>query len=301
MTKRTLGQSATEAEIESCIIRDLLTIGCAKRIPFIKSACIKPTKGSEDSMPVLTGRVKAKSVSVLRDTGCSGVVIKRDLVTEDELTGRFGFMLLIDKTIRKIPIAKVFIEKSYFTGEVEAQYLPDAIYEVISGNIPNARGPENPDLSWETACAITRAQAKKGEGLSPLKVPDANAVEALTGDAGNESEEEMFHEENLLELGSLSSKESYKDVKVSPKLFTTQLDDLESLIQEFKPLFTDKLGSTSLIEHSINLTTDVPIRSKPYDILIHTRTWEEHIEASRKLLSCMLKWGITARPSKCVF
>ena len=37
------------------------------------------------------------------------------------------------------------------------------------------------------------------------------------------------------------------------------------------------------------------------DILIHTKTWEEHISALRELLSRMLKWGITARPSKCVF
>eukprot|EP00112_Aurelia_sp_Birch-Aquarium-sp1_P022332 Seg6260.1 transcript_id=Seg6260.1/GoldUCD/mRNA.D3Y31 product="Transposon Ty3-G Gag-Pol polyprotein" pseudo=true protein_id=Seg6260.1/GoldUCD/D3Y31 len=37
------------------------------------------------------------------------------------------------------------------------------------------------------------------------------------------------------------------------------------------------------------------------DILIHTRTWEEHMQALRELFSRMLKWGITARPSKCVF
>ena len=76
----------------------------------------------------------------------------------------------------------------------------------------------------------------------------------------------MFNEENLLEIGSLSSKESYKDVKVSPKLETTQSDYLESFIQEFKPLFTDKPGSISLIERTINLTSDVPVRPKPYSM-----------------------------------
>ena len=71
-------------------------------------------------MPVVTGRVGNKSVSVLRDTGCSGVVITRDLVTEEELTGRFCYMLLIDRIIRKVPIARVFIDTPYFTGEVES-------------------------------------------------------------------------------------------------------------------------------------------------------------------------------------
>ena len=37
------------------------------------------------------------------------------------------------------------------------------------------------------------------------------------------------------------------------------------------------------------------------DILLHIRTWEEHIRALRELFSRMLKWDITARPSKCVF
>ena len=70
--------AATQANIESCIVGDGFAVGCGKRIPIIKSACIKPTEGSEDSMPVVTGRVRNKSVSVLRDTGCNGVVIKID-------------------------------------------------------------------------------------------------------------------------------------------------------------------------------------------------------------------------------
>ena len=31
-------------------------------------------------MPVVKGRVGEKSVNVLRDTGCSGIVVKKDLV-----------------------------------------------------------------------------------------------------------------------------------------------------------------------------------------------------------------------------
>ena len=91
-------------------------------------------------------------------------------------------------------------------------------------------------------------------------------LEVAAGGISKESEEETFHEDKLLEIGSLSSKESYKDVKVSSKLSKTQSDGLESLIQEFKPLLTDKPGSTTLIEHSIKLTSDIPVRSKPYPV-----------------------------------
>ena len=40
-------------------------------------------------MPVVKGRVGEKTVDVLRDTGCSGVVVKKDLVGEDQFTGDF--------------------------------------------------------------------------------------------------------------------------------------------------------------------------------------------------------------------
>jgi len=54
--------------------------------------------GVRSKMPVVKGRVGEKSVDVLRDTGCSGIVVKRDLVSEDQFTGEFNVMLLIDNT-----------------------------------------------------------------------------------------------------------------------------------------------------------------------------------------------------------
>ena len=37
------------------------------------------------------------------------------------------------------------------------------------------------------------------------------------------------------------------------------------------------------------------------DILVHTRTWEEHIKALRELFSRLLEAGMTIRPTKCLF
>lgn len=39
-------------------------------------------------MPVLSGYVGENFVNVLRDSGCSGVVVKRELVKDSELTGK---------------------------------------------------------------------------------------------------------------------------------------------------------------------------------------------------------------------
>ena len=127
-------------------------------------------------MPVVNGRVGEKSVDVLRDTGCSGIVVKRDLVSEDEFTGDFNVMLLTDNSARKVPIAKIDIDTPYLKGQVETQCLPDAVYDLIISDVPGARAADDPDPSWQghvqEACAVTtRSQAKKAGKLIPLKVP----------------------------------------------------------------------------------------------------------------------------------
>ena len=126
-------------------------------------------------MPVLKGRVGDKAFDVLRDTGCSGVVVKKDLVSEEQYTGESSSMLLIDNTVRKVPIAKISVDTPYFSGQIEAECLPDTIYDLIIGNVPGARPAEDPDPVWQEACAVTtRGQAKKAEQHIPLTVPSSS-------------------------------------------------------------------------------------------------------------------------------
>ena len=47
------------------------------------SACGIPK--SKDKLPLVTGKVGGKSAVVLRDTGCTRVIVKRDLVSQDQL------------------------------------------------------------------------------------------------------------------------------------------------------------------------------------------------------------------------
>ena len=42
------------------------------------------------------GRVEGQEVKTLRDSGCNGVVVKRDLVKNDQYTGDYGYMILIE-------------------------------------------------------------------------------------------------------------------------------------------------------------------------------------------------------------
>ena len=89
----------TEEEVKSCIKDDNLLLACGK-IALLSSACVEPLTVVRSKMPVVNGRVGEKPVDVPRDTGCSGIVVKRDLVSEDQFTGDFNVMLLIDNSAR---------------------------------------------------------------------------------------------------------------------------------------------------------------------------------------------------------
>ena len=75
-------------------------------------------------MLVVKGKVGEKTVDVLRHTGCSGVVVKKDLVGEDQFTGDFNVMLLIDNTARKVPIARIYVDTPYLKVSVKENEVP---------------------------------------------------------------------------------------------------------------------------------------------------------------------------------
>ena len=159
-------------DLESCIQGNQLLLRNGKTLPFIKSGGVSMVNGATGKMPVVRGTVGGNTVSTLRDTGCSGVVVRRSLVADEQLTGQVGYMLLIDNTLREVPLAKITVDTPYLKGEVEAQCLPEAIYDLIIGNVPGARPPDDPDPTWEEAAAVTtRAQAKRDDTLKPLRVP----------------------------------------------------------------------------------------------------------------------------------
>ena len=47
----------------------------------------------------------------------------------------------------KVPIAKIDVDTPYLKGQVEAQCLPDAVYDLIIGNVPGARAADDLDPS----------------------------------------------------------------------------------------------------------------------------------------------------------
>lgn len=148
-------------------------LACGHEIPMISVAATDCHK-----MPVRKGLVGDKLVQVLRDTGCSTVVVKRDLVKQNDLTGRTRKCILLDGTIRAVPEAVVHVDTPFYVGKLVALCMDDLLYGLVIGNVEGVRNPWDPDTDWKPpsrqdspALAVeTRGQlAKKEKALKPLK------------------------------------------------------------------------------------------------------------------------------------
>ena len=143
---------------------------------MVKTSVGSPIKVSSVSslseMSTVQGFVGEKPVEVLRDTGCSGVIVSKDLVPESAYTGRSQTMVIVDYSSRVVPEVKVSIDTPYYKGEVLALCVEKPLVGLILGNIPGARERNNPDINWVPALAVhTRAQAKREGVTSKLKTP----------------------------------------------------------------------------------------------------------------------------------
>ncbi|GFO26819.1 gypsy retrotransposon integrase-like protein 1 [Plakobranchus ocellatus] len=107
-----------------------------------------------------------------RDSGCEGVVVRKQLVDASQLTGECCLLLRIDNTALLAEKAVISLRTPFLSEEVKALCIPDAICGVIVGNVEGARSPENPDISVMVGAVTTRAQARCEAVTKPLRVPD---------------------------------------------------------------------------------------------------------------------------------
>ena len=107
---------------------------------MVKTSVGSPIKVSSVSslseMSTVQGFVGEKPVEVLRDTGCSGVIVSKDLVPESAYTGRSQTMVMVDYSSRVVPEVKVSIDTPYYKGEVLALCVEKPLVGLIIGNIP---------------------------------------------------------------------------------------------------------------------------------------------------------------------
>ena len=135
-----------KSDHECCIHDNKVRLECGHELPVINGLC---KNGMGKSMPVVQGVLNGKLVTVLRDTGCSSAVVRQELVKDEQLTGRIQRCILIDGTVRSASVAEILVDSPYFKGRIEALCMSKPIYDLILGNIPGVREPNNPDVNWD--------------------------------------------------------------------------------------------------------------------------------------------------------
>jgi hypothetical protein len=157
--------TGTESQANACVIvrkqiaestDQQLKLADGSSIPIVSALCNEefPEIGkivtqADYKMPVLQGYLGKQTVAILRDTGCSGVIVRRNLVREDQLTGRHKLCVLIDGTIRKPPEAIIDVDSPYYCGKLRALCFEKPVYDLILGNVPGVRDAKSPDAGWK--------------------------------------------------------------------------------------------------------------------------------------------------------
>ena len=157
-------------EKEAGLGMETLELKSGEKIKVLNGVCMAEIK---DNFSVLSGEVGGEEVEVLRDTECSGVIIRKELVDEADFTKEMGHIMTVDRTLKRAHMAKVEADTPFYVDTVEALCLQDPLFDLIIGNVPGARRSDNPNPEWGVVTAVaTRAQARNGKDPKPLKTKD---------------------------------------------------------------------------------------------------------------------------------
>ena len=118
------------------------------------------------------------------ETGCSGAVVKAQFLEKEQYLGKDGYMMMMDKTLRKAPLARIMVDTPFYKGDIQAlvylvwyMLLPDSIYGLIIGNIPLARPPDKPDPMWTVAsCKAQKEDEFMNESVNIYNINFSNFI-----------------------------------------------------------------------------------------------------------------------------
>ena len=172
-----VGRLSDDAEAKD---EEYLELKSGEKIKVVRNgACL--SNENMNCMPLATGKVGENEVEALRATGCNGVIVRRELVKKDDITGSMGYVMAIDRTLKETPIAEIKVNTPYYTGVTQAICLRDPLFDLVIGNIPKPRNSDDSVPSEETcAAAVTRTQARKDITLKPLVTKEVTAQTSIT-------------------------------------------------------------------------------------------------------------------------
>ena len=121
-------------------------------------------------LPTAVGTVNGIEVRVLRDTGCTGVIVNRNLVSENQFIGKECGVTLINDSQQKCPVARININCPFFSGTTDALCIDDPAHDLVIGNI---EGSKFPDMTHFSSGVVKNKQSwKNRRKYRKVKVAD---------------------------------------------------------------------------------------------------------------------------------
>ena len=109
-------------------------------------------------LPTAVGTVNGKEVRVLRDTGCTGVVVRRSLVSDGQMLNKQSGVTLINNYKQRCPMARINVDCPFFRGTRDALCIDDPAHDLVIGNI---EGSKFPDITHFSSGVFKNKQSRK--------------------------------------------------------------------------------------------------------------------------------------------
>ena len=155
----------TDHQVNFCKINSDVGKGQAKFSSHHSSSEVLPRKDSKGTchfprsrLPTAIGTVNGKEVRVLRDTGCTGVVVRRSLVSDGQMLNKQSGVTLINNYNQRCPMARINIDCPFFRGTTDALCIDDPAHDLVIGNI---EGSKFPDITHFSSGVVSQKRSKK--------------------------------------------------------------------------------------------------------------------------------------------
>ena len=144
----------TDHQVNFCKIDKSLDIGKGLPRKDNKGTCHFP----RSRLPTAIGTVNGKEIRVLRDTGCTGVVVRRSLVSDGQMLNKQSGVTLINNYKQRCPMARINIDCPFFRGTTDALCIDDPAHDLVIGNI---EGSKFPDITNFSSGVVKNKQSRK--------------------------------------------------------------------------------------------------------------------------------------------
>ena len=166
----------TDHQVNFCKINSDVGKGQAKFSSPLSSSEGLPRKDRKGTcyfprsrLPTAIGTVNGKEVRVLRDTGCTGVVVRRSLVSDGQMLNKQSGVTLINNYNQRCPMARINIDCPFFRGTTDALCIDDPAHDLVIGNI---EGSKFPDITHFSSGVVNKKRSKKSRKDRKVKVAD---------------------------------------------------------------------------------------------------------------------------------